>query len=107
MSEQFSTPEFTPQATSDDKLWAGLGYLFSPLIPIIVLLMEDKKNRPYLKYNAVLAIAWSVVTIILSFVLVGACIGPVVNIILAVMAFQGKDIQLPVLTDFVKKQGWV
>jgi hypothetical protein len=105
MSDQFSSA--TSEATSDDKLWAGLGYLFNPLIPIIILLMEDKKNVPYLRYNAVLALAWTVVNIILGFILVGACIGPIGNIVLAVMAFQGKDIVLPFLTDFIKKQGWV
>ena len=32
--------------SDDDKLWALLAYVFTPLIPIIILLMEDKKNRP-------------------------------------------------------------
>ncbi len=31
--------------TSDDKLWAALAYVFSPLVPIILMLMEDKKNQ--------------------------------------------------------------
>ena len=34
--------------TSDDKLWAALAYVLTPLIPIIILLMEDKKNRPFI-----------------------------------------------------------
>ena len=33
------------EITSDDKLWALLAYIFSPLVPIIILLMEDKKSR--------------------------------------------------------------
>jgi hypothetical protein len=42
-----------PEVTSDDKLWALLTYVFTPLVPIIILLMEDKKNRPFLKaHNA-------------------------------------------------------
>ena len=35
--------------TDDDKLWALLAYVFSPLVPIIIFLMEDKKERPFLK----------------------------------------------------------
>ena len=38
-----------PDITSDDKLWALLTYVLSPVVPIIILLMEDKKNRPFLK----------------------------------------------------------
>jgi hypothetical protein len=30
--------------SQDDKLWAMLGYII-PLIAIVVLFMEDKKNR--------------------------------------------------------------
>ena len=33
-----------PQVSSDDKLWAALGYPI-PIIAIIVLLMEEKKNN--------------------------------------------------------------
>ena len=38
--------------TSDDKLWALLSYILSPIVPIILLLMEDKKNRPFIKYHS-------------------------------------------------------
>ena len=31
--------------TQDDKLWAALAYVFSPLVPIILMFMEDKKNN--------------------------------------------------------------
>jgi uncharacterized membrane protein len=44
------------EITSDDKLWAMLGYVF-PIIAIVVLFMEDKKNRPYVKFNAVQSLA--------------------------------------------------
>lgn len=44
---------FSSEVTSDDKLWALLAYIFSPLVPIILMLMEDKKNRPFIKaHNA-------------------------------------------------------
>ena len=95
-----------PTPSDDDKLWAALGFIFNPLIPIITLLMEDKKNQPYLRYNAVLAIAWTVVNILLSIILVGACIYPIGNIVMAIMAFQGKTIEIPWLSNFIKQQGW-
>ena len=37
--------DFNAEVTSDDKLWAALTYVFSPIVPIILMLMEDKKNR--------------------------------------------------------------
>jgi hypothetical protein len=40
-----SQTPMSPDVTSDDKLWAMLGYVF-PVIAIVVLFMEDKKNRP-------------------------------------------------------------
>ena len=55
MSDQFGSTEIT----SDDKLWAALGYPIA-LIAIIVLLMEDKKNRPFIKFHAIQSIALNV-----------------------------------------------
>ena len=37
--------DFNSEITSDDKLWALLAYILSPLVPIIILVMEDKKNQ--------------------------------------------------------------
>ena len=105
MTDQYSTS--TAEVTSDDKLWAALGYILNPLIPIVILLMEDKKNRPFLKFHAVNALAWSAVGFVLSLLAVGVCIWPIGNIVLAVMAYQGKMTEIPVLTDFCRKQGWL
>ena len=37
--------------TQDDKLWALLSWIIWP-IAVIVLFMDEKKNRPFIKYNA-------------------------------------------------------
>lgn len=100
-------------ATSDDKLWAALAYLFTPLAPIILSLMEDKKNRPFIKQHNMQALVWGVVSILISFVLgatiILACVAWVAwipQLIWAYQAYQGKSITIPVITDFVKNQGW-
>ncbi len=54
MSDQFTNEE----VTSDDKLWALLAYVLTPLVPVIILLMEDKKNRPFLKAHNVQALVF-------------------------------------------------
>ncbi len=101
------------EITSDDKLWSLLAYLFTPIIPVVILLMEEKKNRPFIKAHNAQALAWGiilwVVTGVLSFIVVGACVGVagiILNIVWGVQAYQGKYVNIPVLSDFVKKQGW-
>jgi uncharacterized membrane protein len=93
--------------TSDDKLWALLSYLI-PIVAIIVLLMEDKKNRPFIKFHAVQAIAVTVVLTVLATVTLGC--GSILFLVMiywGIKAYQGEYVTIPVVTDFIKKQGWV
>ena len=93
------------EVTQDDKLWALLSYIFCPLIGIIVLLLEDKKNRPFIKYNAWVSIILGVLVIILSW----ACIGILVwfyAIYLGIKSYGGEWVEVPVISDFVRNQGW-
>lgn len=104
MSDQFSTADIS----SDDKLWAALGYIFSPLIPIILLLMEDKKARPFIKFHAVQSIAAFIVIFVLATVTLGC--GSIVVLAMfywAYKAYQGEYVEIPVITNFIKNQGWV
>ncbi len=102
MSDQFAA---APEATSDDKLWALLSYIFSPLIPIILLLMADKKERPFIKAHLIQSLILGIVTVITS----SFCIGILVWIYAIYCGFQaygGKMVNIPVITDLCKKQGW-
>jgi uncharacterized membrane protein len=94
--------------TQDDKLWSLLSWLLWP-VAVIVLFMEDKKSRPFIKYNAVLALAFTVVMYVVGTITVGCLlvVGGIYAIVLAIQAYQGKWVTVPVLSDFVKKQGWV
>jgi uncharacterized membrane protein len=92
--------------SQDDKLWAALGYLI-PLIALIVLFMEDKKSRPYIKFNAVQSLVATVVLSILSTVTCG--FGAVLFLIVlywAYQAYQGQDVRIPFISDFIRNQGW-
>ncbi len=107
----------TGETTSDDKLWALLAYVFSPLVPIIIMFMEDKKNRPYLKLHNMQALVAGVAILAISLIL-GAipvinCVSPVLAFALwllmvyyGLQAYNGKPVTIPVITEFVKKQGW-
>lgn len=95
--------------TQDDKLWSLLGWIFWP-VALIVLLIEDKKKRPFIKYNAVLSLSLSVIAWGSSIIGIGLCLGPlafIYSVVLGIQSYSGKWVTVPVLTDFVKKQGWV
>lgn len=103
----------SPDVTSDDKLWAALGYPIF-IVAIIVLFMEDKKNRPFIKFHAVQALALNVViflaSVILGFTVILAICAPflwLVTLYWAYLAYQGQMFEVPFVTNFIKNQGWV
>jgi len=111
MSEQ----PINPEITSDDKIWSALGYPI-PIIAIIMLLMEEKKSRPFIKFHAVQSIAFNIAIFAIAFVLslitigFGAVCVPLFWLATLWPAFDsygGKYTEIPVVTNFIKKQGWV
>ncbi len=110
MSEE---PAGGMEVTSDDKLLAALAYVLSPIVPIILLLMEDKKNRPFIKAHNMQALIWGLLVGVIGSVtapfFVGLCILPLgflAELYWGYKAYQGEFVSIPVLTDFVKNQGW-
>ena len=108
-----SQEPMSSDVTSDDKLWAALAYAI-PFVAIIVLLMEEKKARPYIKFHAVQSLAgwvvYTIVSIILGITVVGGLCVPFLYIAFlywAYQAYQGKMFEIPVITSFIRKQGWV
>lgn len=111
MEEQ---PQASNDVSSDDKLWAALGYPI-PIISIVVLLMEDKKNIPFLRFHAVQSIAvniaiWVLIILLITvtFGLGGIC-APLLWLVTlwpAYDSFQGNYTEIPVITKFLKGQGW-
>jgi uncharacterized membrane protein len=102
----------TTSVSSDDKLWAALSYIFSPIVPIILLLMEDKKNQPFIKFHAVQSLAIGIVLIIVVPILAMLTFGcgAIIWFIMfywAYKAYQGVMFDIPVVTNFIKSQGWV
>ena len=101
--------------SDDDKLWSLLAYVFTPIIPIVILLLEDKKDRPFIKAHNGQALAWGIVNLVGGTILSSVlffCVGLPSLLIWAVgvywgwQAYQGQHVNIPVITDFVKGQGW-
>ncbi len=114
------------ELTDQDKLMAALSYPI-PIVALIILLVEDMKNRPFQKFHAVQALAINIALWVIVFILscvlgtvvglltlgVGSICGLVplllwlVTLYWAYLAYQGQYFDIPVLTDFIKRQGWV
>jgi uncharacterized membrane protein len=111
--------------TSDDKLWAALGYPIF-IIALIMLFIEGKKERPFIKFHAVQALALNVALWVVEIVigiLSGAlgkvtfglgwlisCLSPLLWLGMlwpAILAYQGKYFNVPVVTKFLRGQHWI
>jgi uncharacterized membrane protein len=76
--------------------------------------MEEKKNRPFIKFHAVQALALNVVlwvvVIIASITVILAICDPVLWLLMlwpAILAYQGKYFEVPLLTKFLRGQHWI
>lgn len=103
--------QFSSDVTSDDKLWAALAYFFSPIVPVIIMFMEDKKSRPYIRAHNAQALVAGIVMAIVVPILAGLTLGcgALLGFVMwywAYKAYQGEAINIPVISDFVKNQGW-
>ena len=103
----------TPEITSDDKLWAMLAYVFSPIVPIILMLLEGKKDRTFIKEHNVQALVVgllnAIISVPLTATLVLACVPMIVWLVMiywGIQAYQGNSVEIPLVTKFVKDQGW-
>jgi uncharacterized protein len=101
----------------DSRLWVLLAYVLSPVVPIVILLVENMKNQPDLKPHTMQALvsgaAIIVVTLFLTVIPIIGCLAPLVALVgwiamiyWGLQAYNGKTVTIPVVTNLVQKQGW-
>jgi uncharacterized membrane protein len=104
------------EVSKDDKMWGMLSWIpfFGWIAAVIILVSEDKKDRPFMKYNAVQSLAAAVAFGIIGAILYAIAIGCLIHIgwlvygiILMLKANKGEWVEIPVITDFCKNQGWL
>lgn len=104
------SPNSIGEASNDDRLWAAIAWIpispIWPIVPLILLFVEDKRDRPFIKYHAVLSLMTGIVGIVLSFLCVGILI-LLAMFYFAFKAYQGEEVEIPVLTEFARNQGWI
>jgi uncharacterized membrane protein len=110
MSEQFNP---SPEISDDDRLWAMLSYILSPIVPIILLLIPEKRERPFLKAHVAQSLVFGVAVYLISALFGGIILGTIIRIagfVFEIMwglaANRGEYVTIPVITDLCKKQGW-
>lgn len=103
-----SEGERNTQVTEDDRLWAALSWIpvspLYPLVALLMLLMEEKKTRPFIRHNAVLALVTGAVLIPVSIFTLG--LGALAYLLFfwwAYEAYQGKEVHVPVVSDWLGK----
>jgi len=126
-----STQPAADDVTSDDRLmaalaWVTMAILQLPIVSVVLLLAEGNKDRPFQRYHAVTSIVFWVVAIGyeilagIAYAILGLvtltfgyfCLWPlfflphVVALYYAFQAYNGKPVEIPVISEFVRKQGW-
>ncbi|HUN22938.1 MAG TPA: hypothetical protein PK299_07390 [Anaerolineales bacterium] len=98
--------------TDDDKLWALLAYVLSPLMPVIIMFMDDKKNRPYLRSHNAQALVVGLVNLLAALTISWLTCGLLSIVIFifqiywGMQAYNGKTVEIPVISKFCRDQGW-
>jgi uncharacterized membrane protein len=114
-----TNPISTSDVNDNDKLMAALAYFLSPLVSIIILLVDTMKGRPYQRYHAIQSLPFGILQVLLACVLgpltlgFGFCFSLVliiVQIVYAIKAYQNGPngyFEIPVVTNFMVQQGWL
>lgn len=117
--------------TDNDRLMAGLAYVsqvvIPVLVPVVMLLAEESKERPFQKYHAGQSLGFLVVAVIYEVLaaivycgltaITSNCLACVLWLIFllpvvpalfyAYQAYQGLYFKIPILTDFLLQSNWL
>jgi uncharacterized protein len=112
----------------NDKLMAGLAYFLTPIVPVIILLVDTMKVRPFQRYHALQALGFFVVGYVIGGIVLGIIFAicsaitlglaalclwilfflPLIPAIYyAIIAYQGSYFEIPMVTQFMIQQGWL
>jgi uncharacterized membrane protein len=98
--------------TSNERLWAALSWIpippLFPILAIVALVMEETKSSTFVRNHAIQALVTGLVVSVLTAVTIG--VGGIIYFVFfywAYKAYQGESVEIPVLTNFVRKQGWI
>ena len=92
-----------------DRWWAALSYVFSPILPIILLALFDLDDYPFLKEHIYQSLAVGILFLLSMPIILPStlCIGSLFWLIMpywCLQAYMGQSITIPWVTEWVKNQ---
>jgi uncharacterized protein len=99
-----------PNSPSEkERWWAALSYVFSPILPAVLLAIFDLEDYPFLKQHIFQALAMGVLFLLTMPIILPStlCIGGLFWLVMpywCLQAYQGQTIVIPWITDWVKNQ---
>ena len=98
------------EVNDNDRLIVALDYILMPVLPLVLLLIEDQREKPFIKAHNAQALVMGIILLLAELIFGITCIVPFITVIirlyLAYQAFQGLEVNIPGVTEFVKNQGW-
>jgi len=108
MEENQGTP-IAGGPSANERLWAALSWIpvtpLWPILAILALLLDETKNSEYVRYHAILSIATGLVLIPVTILTIGC--GALLYLVFfywAYLAYQGREVNVPFVSDWVRQQ---
>ncbi|MBI9048297.1 MAG: hypothetical protein JEZ00_02670 [Anaerolineaceae bacterium] len=92
----------------EDRIWAAAAYAFSPIAPLLIMLLDDQKDIPFVKAHLMQALTIGILYVFITLITLGC--GAILWLGLlysAFKAYQGETFQIPFIYEFIEKQGWL
>ncbi|MBI2845190.1 MAG: DUF4870 domain-containing protein [Chloroflexi bacterium] len=118
--------ESSAAVSDNDRTMSLLAYIIGIIVPLLILLSESSKNRPFQRYHAINSLGvwaaalaywipfWCCIFLLgYLFPLLGCLflflgfLPWIPFIYYGLQAYQGKHFEIPVVTKFMKSQGWL
>ena len=131
-AEPSAGAEETMESTDDDRLMAALAWfsmviLQLPIISVILMMVEPNKDRPFQRHHSVTSTVFYVAAFIYEILAVivfailatislgclAACLWVIffvphaLALYYAFQAYSGKTVEIPIISDFARKQNWL
>ncbi len=98
--------------TQNERLWAALSWVpitpLYPILAIVALVMEETKSSAFVRHHAIQSLVAGLAAVLITVFTIG--IGGIIFLVFfywAYKAYQGENVEIPVLTKFVRQQGWI
>ena len=97
---------------NEDRWWAALAYALTPFSALLMYVLKEPKNRPFVQAHLLQALILGLINAALAASIGWLCLGLVnlvitlYQLVLAYRAYRGEAVVIPFITDLIRNQGW-